>query len=65
LGERLQDAIVALRPDAASADSLAERRYRLVSLRYLEGLEQADVERALAISRSTYHREHAGALAAG
>ncbi|MGH2457889.1 MAG: ATP-binding protein, partial [Chloroflexota bacterium] len=41
-----------------------ELRYRLLALRYLDGLTPPEVQQALAISRSTYQREHAGALAA-
>jgi predicted ATPase len=65
LAQHLRDAIAALHNETApAARSEGERRYRLLRLRYLEGLSPELVQRELSISRSTYQREHSTALAA-
>lgn len=58
LRQRLLDAIAALHPSpAAGPPSSAWRRYQILNLRYVEGLEIAAVERRLAVSSGTYFRE--------
>jgi hypothetical protein len=65
LGRQLQAAITALQPETGStAPSAANRRTRLLRLRYLDEMEAPAVQQTLAISRSTYQREHAVALRA-
>jgi hypothetical protein len=64
LGRQLQAALAALQPEAAAAPSAANRRARLLHLRYLDEMEALAVQHSLSISRSTYQREHAIALRA-
>ena len=63
--QALLDAIESLRPaPGTSTDSRAWRSYRLLELRYVEGLSAGDVLGQLAISKTQYQREHARALEA-
>ncbi len=65
LSQALQEAIASLQPGhTSSATAPAQRRHRLLTLRYLDELETPAVQQALAISRSTYQRELAAALEA-
>ncbi len=65
LADRLRAAIGTLRPSEDGPGSeTAERRHRLMELRYLEAMELDDVCRALGIGRALYHREHSLALEA-
>jgi predicted ATPase len=65
LAQHLRDAIAALHnADAPPARGEAERRYRLLFLRYVDGLSPEEVQKELSISRSTYQREQVAALAA-
>ncbi len=65
LRTELTTAIEALRP-ATQVDpsSRTWRRYHVLTLRYVEGLDAAEVGRRLSISRSQYYREHEAAVAA-
>jgi sugar lactone lactonase YvrE len=65
LRTELTAAIEALKP-APNVDPShkAWRGYHLLTLRYIDGLDRAEVERRLAISRSQYYREHEAAIAA-
>lgn len=61
----LLEAIESLQPGTGvPADSRAWRSYRLLELRYVEGLSYDEVLTALAISKSQYQRDHALAIAA-
>jgi predicted ATPase len=65
LQRSLVAAIEALRPGPTVAEeSRAWRAYRVLALRYVEGMAIADVQRRLALSRSEYYREHQRALEA-
>jgi sugar lactone lactonase YvrE len=65
LRTELTSAIEALRPGPnVDPSNKAWRPYHLLTLRYLEGLDRAEVERRLAISKSQYYREHESAIAA-
>ena len=65
LRRALIGAIEALRsPDVRMARRRGERGYDLLSLRYVEALEIADVRGRLAVSRSQYHADHRRAVAA-
>jgi len=65
LRQELLDAIEWFRPAAGTTTtSKAYRRYRVLELRYIEGLEPVEIEQHLTISKSEYYREHAEALAA-
>jgi CheY-like chemotaxis protein len=64
LRQELLDAIERFRPPSGSATtSKAYRRYRVLELRYIEGLDPLEIEEQLTISKSEYYREHAEALA--
>ncbi|MGQ9681689.1 MAG: response regulator [Anaerolineae bacterium] len=61
----LLDAIGALRPEAGVPSNARDRRgYRLLELRYVEGLAPKEVMRQLGIGRSQYFREQGHALEA-
>lgn len=63
LHQLLLNAVEELNPGTgAPVFSRAWRRYRLVYLRYIEGLDPQAVADQLAISRRQYYREHAEAL---
>ncbi len=63
--QALLDAIEALRPAAGtSTESRAWRSYRLLELRYIEGLSVVEVMDQLAIQKTQYQRDHARALEA-
>ena len=63
LRQQILEAIAALRPDTdATARDPAGRRFQLLTLRYVEGLEVANVQTRLAVSRSEYFREQRRAL---
>lgn len=65
LRQALVEAIGALRPADGLADHAhAWRSYRILSLRYLEGLDISAVQQRLAISKSEYYRDYRTALAA-
>src|SRR5262245_38275711 len=68
LQQRLLAAIETLRPRsgaaAGPAATKAERGHRLLSLRYVEALPVAAVQRALAVGESEYFREHRRGLQA-
>lgn len=65
LFQSLMNAVEALHPAAGlPSDSRAWRLYRLIELRYVEGLSAGDVIERLAISKSQYQRDHARALTA-
>jgi hypothetical protein len=68
LGRALQrtllDAIEALRPDRHNTSEQAGRIHRLLVLRYIDGLEPAEVWAQLGIGKSEYYREHSNGLAA-
>jgi sugar lactone lactonase YvrE len=65
LRTKLTEAIEALRPGAnIDPSNKAWRPYRLLTLRYLDALDRAEVEQRLAISKSQYYREHEAAIAA-
>ena len=65
LRAELVAAIEALRPGPeVNSANRAWRPYRVLTLRYIEGLDRADVERRLAVSRSQYYREHENAMVA-
>ena len=57
--------IQALRPpDGTASDDMAWRAYRILEGRYLAGLDHADLEQSLSLSKSHYYREHARAVKA-
>src|SRR5689334_4017128 len=58
------EAIDALRPQVHVADERASRLHRLLTLRYVEGLEAAHAWQRLGIGKSEYHREHGRAISA-
>lgn len=61
----LLETIESLRPSpSVAAGSDTWRRYQIMALRYVEGLESVAVQSKLAISQATYYREHAPGLAA-
>lgn len=61
----LLDAIRALRPKSGAPASAADWRvYRILELRYIEGLEPREVMEQVALSKSHYYREQDRALAA-
>src|SRR5687768_13024204 len=61
----LLDAIHAMSPDATlPAQSADWRAYRILELRYIEGLSPAEVMQQLAFGRSYYFREQARILEA-
>jgi len=61
----LLQAVESLRPPAGtSSDSRAWRSYRILEMRYLEGLSVGHVIDRLAISKTQYQRDHARALEA-
>ena len=64
LRRRLLEAIARLRPvgGAGAAAAGAQRRHRLLELRYVEALDPVTVQRHLGIEKSQYYREHARAL---
>ncbi len=63
LRRMLLDAIQALSPSAdAPAQAADWRAYRILELRYIEGLSPAEVMKELALSRSHYFREQARML---
>jgi len=65
LGQTLLETIESLRPIAGtSSDSRAWRSYRLLELRYCEGLGVGEVPVRLDISKTQYQRDHARALEA-
>ncbi|MCC6626870.1 MAG: response regulator [Chloroflexi bacterium] len=65
LRKALLDAIGSVHPGAGvPTTSRAWRTYRLLELRYIEGLDVAAVSDQLALGRSHYHREHHRALQA-
>ncbi|HEV7216175.1 MAG TPA: hypothetical protein VGP33_13755, partial [Chloroflexota bacterium] len=65
LYKRLLDGVDAVRPAAGTASgSKAMLRYRIMELRYIEGLDAPTVQHELAISKSEYYREHGRALEA-
>lgn len=65
LRQRLIEAIEGLRPDVdAETNSVAWRGYRILNLRYVEGLDIDEVQQRLTISKSTYYRASQQALQA-
>jgi CheY-like chemotaxis protein len=61
----LLEAIQAMRPEAGvPAQSSDWRAYRLLELRYLEGLSSAEVMNQLALGKSQYYRERSRVLEA-
>lgn len=61
----LTSAIESLRPaPEVDISSKAWRPYRLLTLRYVEGLDATEAAHRLAVSRSQYYREHEAAVAA-
>ncbi|MBI2939588.1 MAG: response regulator [Chloroflexi bacterium] len=61
--QTLLDTIDSLHPAPATpTDSRAWRSYRLLELRYIEGLTAGEVVVQLAISKTQYQRDHARAL---
>lgn len=63
LHKSLLDSIETVRPAAGtSSASKAMLRYRIMELRYVEGLDAGSVQQELAISKSEYYREHGRAL---
>ena len=61
----LIDVVETLRPDPGmTARPEAGRGYRVLALRYVDGLDIAAIQEHLAISRPTLYREHRRALAA-
>ncbi len=63
--QALLNAIASLRPPRGTAsDSHAWRTYRLLELRYIEGLRVSDALGQLALSKAQYTRDHALALKA-
>jgi CheY-like chemotaxis protein len=61
----LLDGIDTVRPAAGTSSmSKAMLRYRIMELRFIEGLDAPTVQRELAISKSEYYREHGRALEA-
>jgi CheY-like chemotaxis protein len=69
LRQALRQAINALYPGSGSTSApegagawRAWRTYRILELRYLEGLDVASVMQQVALSKAQYHREHARAL---
>jgi len=63
LRQRLLDAVESLRPlRDTPLSSEAWRRYQILRLRYVEGLEIAAIRERLGIGRSEYFREHRRAL---
>jgi hypothetical protein len=66
LRQRLLDAIARLRPEgkAGEAAAGAQRRHRLLELRYVEALDPPAVQQPLGIEKSQYYRDHDRALEA-
>jgi predicted ATPase len=63
LRQRILEGIGQLRPGPdVSSDAPARRAFRLLELRYVEGLSPAEVANRLALSRAGYFREHRRAL---
>src|SRR3954466_16067383 len=59
----LLEAIEALRPpEALNSNTRRWRTYRLLRLRYVEGLTAVEAQRELSISKSQYYREHEAAI---
>lgn len=65
LRQALLDAIEALHTEpGTAADSRPWRTYRILELRYIEGLDVAEVMDEVALGKTQYHREHHRALEA-
>jgi predicted ATPase len=64
LRRSLEDALAGLKPRAGKGGARADRRHRLLTLRYLDALPVEQVQRELLIGRSEYYREHERAIAA-
>ena len=63
--QALLETVESLRPPHGTpSDSRVWRVYRLLELRYLDGLGAAEVMEQLAISKTQYHRDHSRALEA-
>lgn len=62
LHQLLLDVIVALRPESSARDARALRRHDLLTLRYVEALEIAEVAARLGMSRREFTRQHRQAL---
>jgi CheY-like chemotaxis protein len=63
LRQALLDAIEALHPDPAMAETARTRRiYRILELRYIDACDVTEVMTRVALSRAQYHREHQRAL---
>src|SRR2546422_629711 len=63
LARRLQDAIEELRPGPdVKPNARAWRPYRILHLRYVEGLSVTEVQSSMALSKSQYYREHEAAV---
>jgi len=64
LRQRLIAAIDDLKPGPrVDENARASRPYRILQLRYVEGLDATEVQHRLALSKSQYYREHEAALA--
>src|SRR5436309_1389127 len=63
LPHRLQQGIEELRPGTdVKPNARAWRPYRVLHLRYVEGLNATEVQASLALSKSQYYREHEAAV---
>lgn len=65
LYRRVSTAIEEMKPGAnVKPNAKAWRPYRVLHLRYVEGLNATEVQQALALSKSQYYREHESAVQA-